>query len=406
MCYIYNKVKLSVVIVSYNVKYYLEQCLSSLYRSLKGLEFEIFVVDNHSKDGSVEYLSERFPNVRLIGSPHNLGFARANNLAIGESRGEYVLLLNPDTVVGESTIRDTLRFMDEHPDAGSLGVRMMDAKGTDAKESRRGLPSPMVAFYKMSGLCARFPKSKRFGHYYMGYLPWDSPSAIEVVSGAFCLLRKEALEKVGLLDEDFFMYGEDIDLSYRVLKAGYKNYYFPSCILHYKGESTQKSSFRYVHVFYEAMFIFFRKHYSGTSVLLSLPIKAAIYAKAMVALCKMQLGKAKRSLGFVSPVWASSLYVFVGSEKMLQTCRSLAQRKGLAARFFVCDAGKLEQGGIEQFDVDGVPANAVRYIVFDTGTFNYDQIFASFSNQLDEMRRFAFFHPDTGKLVTEHEILW
>ena len=294
----------------------LEQCLSSLYRSLKGLEFEIFVVDNHSKDGSVEYLSERFPNVRLIGSPHNLGFARANNLAIGESRGEYALLLNPDTVVGESTIRDTLRFMDEHPDAGSLGVRMMDAKGTDAKESRRGLPSPMVAFYKMSGLCARFPKSKRFGHYYMGYLPWDSPSAIEVVSGAFCLLRKEALEKVGLLDEDFFMYGEDIDLSYRVLKGGYKNYY--------------------VHVFYEAMFIFFRKHYSGMSVLLSLPIKAAIYAKAMVALCKMQLSKAKRSLGFVSPVWASSLYVFVGSEKMLQTCRSLAQRKGLAARFFVC----------------------------------------------------------------------
>ena len=114
MCYIYNKVKLSVVIVSYNVKYYLEQCLSSLYRSLKGLEFEIFVVDNHSKDGSVEYLSERFPNVRLIGSPHNLGFARANNLAIDESRGEYALLLNPDTVVGESTIRDTLRFMDEH----------------------------------------------------------------------------------------------------------------------------------------------------------------------------------------------------------------------------------------------------------------------------------------------------
>ena len=202
------------------------------------------------------------------------------------------------------------------------------------------------------------------------------------------------------------MYGEDIDLSYRVLKGGYKNYYFPSYILHYKGESTQKSSFRYVHVFYEAMFFFFRKHYSGTSVLLSLPIKAAIYAKAMVALCKMQLGKAKRSLGFVSPVWASSLYVFVGSEKMLQTCRSLAQRKGLAARFFVCDAGKLEQGGIEQFDVDGVPANAVRYIVFDTGTFNYDQIFASFSNQPDEMRRFAFFHPDTGKLVTEHEILW
>lgn len=398
--------KLSVVIVSYNVKYYLEQCLSSLYRSLKGIEFEIFVVDNHSKDGSVEYLSERFPNVRIIASPHNLGFARANNLAIGETRGEYVLLLNPDTVVGESTIAETLRFMDEHPSAGSLGVRMVDARGMDAKESRRGLPSPMVAFYKMSGLCARFPKSKRLGHYYMGYLPWNSPSAIEVVSGAFCLLRKEALDMVGWLDEDFFMYGEDIDLSYRVLKGGYKNYYFPNRILHYKGESTQKSSFRYVHVFYEAMFIFFRKHYSSMSILLSLPIKAAIYAKALVALCKMQLDKARRSMGFVSPAWASSVYVFVGSETMIQACRLLSKRKGLTAHFFVSDADQLARGGIGQYHADGVINNSIQYIVFDTSSFDYDQIFASFSNQPDEKRRMAFYHPEIGKLVTEHEVLW
>lgn len=398
--------KLSVVIVSYNVKYYLEQCLSSLQRALKGVEFEIFVVDNHSKDGSVEYLSKRFPNVQLIASPHNLGFARANNLAIGKSRGEYVLLLNPDTVVGESTIIDALHFMDEHLDAGSLGVRMLDTKGDDAKESRRGLPTPIVSFYKMSGLCARFPKSHRFGHYYMGYLPWDSPAPIEVVSGAFCLLRKTALDKVGLLDEDFFMYGEDIDLSYRVLKGGFQNYYFPARILHYKGESTQKSSFRYVHVFYEAMFIFFKKHYSGMSVLLSLPIKMAIYGKALVTLCQMQLDKARRSLGFVSKGWENPVYLFVGSKDMLESCRLLAQRKGLTARFFECDAERLKRDGLQKFQDGGEgKVDALHYLVFDTTSFSYEEIFSAFSAQPDARRRMAFYHPDTGKLITEQEVL-
>lgn len=178
---------------------------------------------------------------------------------------------------------------------------MLGANGKPAPESRRGLPSPMVAFYKMMGLCSRFPQHRSFGHYYMGYLPWDKPAKIEVVSGAFCMIRREALLKVGLLDEDFFMYGEDIDLSYRILKGGYQNYYLPVDILHYKGESTQKSSFRYVHVFYEAMLIFFRKHYSGMSHLLSIPVKFAIYARASVAFTQMMTAKIRKSLGFFSP---------------------------------------------------------------------------------------------------------
>ena len=173
--------------------------------------------------------------------------------------------------------------MDAHPDAGAAGVRMLQGNGSDAKESRRGLPSPMVAFYKMAGLCSRYPQSRRFGHYYMGYLPWSEPAQIEVVSGAYCLLRREVLDKVGLLDEDYFMYGEDIDLSYRIFKGGYHNYYLPEKILHYKGESTHKSSFRYVHVFYDAMLIFLRKHYGHVSFLLALPIKAAVYMKAALA---------------------------------------------------------------------------------------------------------------------------
>ena len=226
--------KLSVVIVSYNVKYYLAQCLDSLDRALAGIDSEVFVVDNHSKDDTVGYISRRYRNVSVIDSNHNLGFARANNIAIRRSSGEYVLLLNPDTFVCEDTIREALSFMDAHQCAGGVGVKMYNPDGSRAPESRRGLPTPLTSFYKMSGLCARFPKSRRFGRYYMGYLDWEEPARIEVVSGAFCLLRKSALDKVGLLDEDFFMYGEDIDLSYRLLKGGFENWYLPYAILHYK----------------------------------------------------------------------------------------------------------------------------------------------------------------------------
>lgn len=291
---------LSVIIVSYNVKFYLAQCLRSLQKSLRDIDSEIFVVDNHSKDGSCGYLQPLFPEVCFISSNHNLGFARANNLAIRKSKGKYVLLLNPDTVMGEDTLTKVVDFMEKHEDAGSAGVRMLHADGTVANESRRGIPSPMTSFYKMTGLCARYPKSHRFARYYMGDLSWNEAHEIEVVSGAFCILRHEALDRVGLLDEDFFMYGEDIDLSFRLLKAGFHNYYIPVSILHYKGESTQKSSFRYVHVFYEAMLIFFRKHYGNMFFLLSIPVKIAIYVKALTALAGMLWQTAHKSLGLTS----------------------------------------------------------------------------------------------------------
>lgn len=276
--------KLSVVIVNYNVKNYVEQCLLSLHKALEGIEAEVLLVDNHSVDGSVEYLREHFDWVRIVASRHNLGFARANNLAIRMSQGEYVLLLNPDTIVAEPTLREALAWMDGHADAGSLGVRMLNASGESARESRRGVPTPMVAFWKMIGLCDRMPAHHHFGHYYMGYLDWNTPAAIEVVSGAFCMLRREALDKVGLLDEDFFMYGEDIDLSYRIVKAGYSNYYIPSPIIHYKGESTQKNSYRYVKVFYEAMQIFFRKHYPHYSLVYGAVIRFAISLRSWMGL--------------------------------------------------------------------------------------------------------------------------
>ena len=267
--------KLSVVIVSYNVRSYLEQCLQSVQRALEGIEGEVFVVDNHSDDDSVVTVREKYPWVRLIENQENLGFSKANNQAIRQSQADYVLLLNPDTVVAEDTLRGVLTFMDEHPKAGGAGVMMCYEDGSRAPESRRALPTPWVAALKMMGFTKR---------YYLSDLPWDQPCRIEVVSGAFCLLRHESIKTVGLLDEDFFMYGEDIDLSYRLLKGGWENWYLPYSIIHYKGRSTRKSDYRYVHVFYQAMLIFFQKHYSHLSIIYTVPVKMAIYFRAAIAL--------------------------------------------------------------------------------------------------------------------------
>ena len=267
--------KISIVIVSYNVRRYLDQCLESVQKALEGIEAEVFVVDNDSKDDTLKVLPDKYPWVTFIANDENVGFARANNQAIRQSTGEYVLLLNPDTTVGEHTLREALSFMDSHPNAGGAGVMMHNEDGTRAPESRRAIPTPWVSAMKMLGFTRR---------YYMSDLPWDEPCRIEVISGAFCLLRKTALDKIGLLDEDFFMYGEDIDLSYRLLKGGYENWYLPLPITHFKGKSTRKTDYRYVHVFYQAMLIFFRKHYSHLSVLYTLPVKAAIYFRAFIAL--------------------------------------------------------------------------------------------------------------------------
>jgi len=277
---------LTVVIVNYNVQYFLDQCLKSVFRSGSKLSMEVFVVDNNSVDGSLEMIREKYPQVTLIANEENLGFSRANNQAIGLAKGRYVLLLNPDTVVEDDTLPRVVSFMNEHPDAGGLGVKMLDGKGRFLPESKRGLPTPAVAFFKIFGLARLFPKSKTFGKYHLGYLDQDKINEVDVLSGAFLLLRKQTLEKTGYLDEDFFMYGEDIDLSYRITQAGYKNYYFPDTrIIHYKGESTKKSSVNYVLVFYNAMIIFARKHFSKKNArVFSFLINLAVYFRAAIAL--------------------------------------------------------------------------------------------------------------------------
>ena len=278
--------KLSIVIVNYNVKYFLEQALHSVRKAVNGIDAEVFVVDNHSVDGSCEMVKRKFPEVILIENKENTGFSKANNQAIHLSKGEYILLLNPDTVVEEDCFSKTIEFMDKTPDAGALGVKMIDGKGHFLPESKRGLPTPKVAFYKMFGFATVFPKSKRFGQYHLGYLDKNNIHAVEVLAGAFMLLRKSVLDKIGLLDEDYFMYGEDIDLCYRISKSGYKNYYFPNTtIIHYKGESTKKTSINYVFIFYRAMNTFAQKHYTQKHArLFSFLINIAIYIRAAISI--------------------------------------------------------------------------------------------------------------------------
>lgn len=254
--------KVSVVIVNYNVRYFLEQCLLSVEKALQGISGEIIVVDNVSIDTSCQMVKKRFPNVTLVENKTNVGFSKANNQGVQLAKGDYVLILNPDTVVGESLFNEILPFADAQQDLGALGVRLIDGTGVFLPESKRGLPTPKRSLGRMLGM--------HNGGYYANYLTKDGIGKIDVLVGAFMLLKKERYLEVGGFDEDYFMYGEDIDLSYKLNKAGYTNYYFgKSVVIHYKGESTRKDV-KYLRHFYGAMNIFYRKHFkfSGIDVLL------------------------------------------------------------------------------------------------------------------------------------------
>lgn len=298
--------RLSVILVNYNVRYFLEQALLSVRKAMQGISGEVWVVDNRSADGSAQMVRDKFPEVRLIANAENVGFAKANNQAIRESAGDYVLLLNPDTVVEEDTFHKCLAFMDAHPDAGALGVRLIDGSGTYLPESKRGFPTPWVAFCKTFGLSALFPRSRVFNRYYLGHIDPDQTAQVDVLAGCFMWIRREALEKAGLLDEAFFMYGEDIDLSYRITQAGYRNYYYPEArIIHYKGESTKRGSLNYVRTFYQAMIIFARKHFSGGQAdLFVLMLQGAIWFRAALTLLANFWKKMRLPLADAATVYA------------------------------------------------------------------------------------------------------
>lgn len=257
--------ELSVIIVNYNVKHFLEQCLCSVQKAIAGMAGEVVVVDNNSTDKSMEYLVPRFPAVQFIRNSENVGFAKACNQGLKLSTGKYILFLNPDTIVPEDCFQQCIRFFEQKPDAGAVGIKMIDGSGRFLKESKRAFPSPMTSLFKLFGLSKLFPHSKPFSRYHLGHLNENENNEIDVLAGAFMMIKKEVLDKVGSFDETFFMYGEDVDLSYRIQNAGYKNYYFAgSSIIHFKGESTRKGTMNYVRMFYNAMSIFVRKHYGGS----------------------------------------------------------------------------------------------------------------------------------------------
>lgn len=283
---------LSVIIVNYNVRQFLESALASAYRAMEGMKGEVFVVDNASDDGSVEMVKAKFPHVTLIESKANVGFARANNAALKRAKGHYLLLLNPDTIVQEDTFKAMMKFFDENPDAGAAGCKILNPDGTFQLPCRRSFPTPWVAFTKIFGLSALFPRSKLFGKYNLTYLNEDETYEVDAVSGSFLFLRREVYEKVGGLDEAFFMYGEDLDWCFRISQSGYRVYYVPlTKIIHFKGESTRRSEIDEIRTFYQAMQLFVEKHFSSSTIVEVL-LTVGILLRAALAL----LIKASRPL--------------------------------------------------------------------------------------------------------------
>ena len=385
----------SVIIVSYKVRYYIEQCLNSVLRSVP--DAEIFVVDNDSADGSVEFLRKRFPQVEVIDNGCNAGFGKANNIALAKATGRYVLFLNPDTVVAERTIPGCIEYMDAHPDTGAVGVRMQYGDGHFALESRRSLPTPSVAFWHMTGIGRLFSRSRVFAKYHLSYLDRDRECRIDVVSGAYMFIRKEVLDKIGGFDEAFFMYGEDIDLSYRILQQGYKNCYLPLPIVHYKGESTNKTSYRYAKVFYDAMNIFFDKHFKR-------------YSRLFAVLVKMVVGVKKISTYVGQNIWARRRMLadfrknclYVGRKETFADVERLLSRSDILINPRFVEPRDGVEDSLRCFMADDVEA-----VLFDTGVFSYDEVLDWMYARASENKRYTMglYSGESGRLITEYETL-
>ena len=265
--------KLTVVILNYNVRFFLEQCIISVERAMKGINAEIIVIDNDSEDDSCAMVKRRFPHITLLENKENVGFSKANNQAVAIAKGEYICILNPDAAVAEDTFLTALGFADNIEKLGALGIYLMDGTGHFLPESKRNLPTPRRALLKLLG------RSKDTNGYYAWHVEDRASGEIDILVGAFMLMKRSVFNEVGGFDEDYFMYGDDIDLSYKLLKAGYKNHYFGSlCVLHYKGESTQKDG-AYLDRFYGAMRIFYKKHYRSNFILTGLLGIVVVIAK-------------------------------------------------------------------------------------------------------------------------------
>ena len=311
--------QLSVIILNYNVRYFLEQCVLSVQNALETIEGEIIVIDNNSQDDSCEMMKQRFPNVKLIQNNENLGFPKGNNIGVAQAQGEYICILNPDTVVAEDTFTKVLAFAQKQSDLGILGCKLIDGTGNFLPESKRGVPTPWVAFTKITGLYKLFPNSETFGKYYAQHINENQTGKVDILVGAFMLMKRDLYHKLGGFDEDCFMYSDDIDLSYRVLKEGKSNYYFhETTVIHYKGESTIKDE-TYLKRFQEAMNFFYKKHFR-VFMIFSLFMKIGIVFFSFV---KMFQGKPRIKI-------APKLYIlYSANEKLDHKLRLVLQKKVL-----------------------------------------------------------------------------
>jgi GT2 family glycosyltransferase len=337
---------LSIIIVNYNVRYFIEACLHSVEKACKTINAEIFVVDNASTDDSKWALPSLFPNVHFIWNEDNLGFSKANNLAIKKATGQYILFLNPDTIVPEDCFEKCLTFFSTHHDAGALGVHMIDGNGNFHKESKRSFPAPAVSFYKMIGLSNLFPNSTLFAAYYAGHLPENKTASVEVLSGAFMMISKKIMDRVKGFDEDYFMYAEDIDMSYRVKKTGFKNYYFAdTSIIHFKGESTKKTDAEYVRNFYGAMKLFVNKHYRQQNFIKN-AMMISIATAQFLANSKRKINNIRKSKSFEFNDYkhTQSIVITANNETFNQMLHVIKQAKN---KFLISGRIKINAQDIE-----------------------------------------------------------
>ena len=377
-----NDIKISVIIVNYRVKYFLAQTIHAAIEALKEIPHEIYVVDNNSGDDSVEYSKNLFPGVIFIENKENTGFARANNQAIRLAKGKYCLILNPDTIITKEAVTAAVNKMETDDKCGSIGTKMIDGNGVFLPESKRAFPTPWVSFCKIFGLSKLFPMSPRFARYHLRYLSEKEEHKIDILAGAYMVIRTPLLQRIGGFDESFFMYGEDIDLSYRISKEGYDNYYLPEPILHYKGESTKKDSFKYVQVFYDAMLIFFRKHYPNYSAPYYIFVKTGIFVRAGIAMMKRIL---KRMFG------SRKQEDFSGTKWLIVSDRPDDIKERILKRY----------SNPEISVSDTVPANCTATdILLDGRCMDYSRIVRTLDEQSKAGRNFHIYSPVCNVIIT------
>ena len=308
--------QLSVIILNYNVRYFLEQCVESVQEALLNIDGEIIVVDNNSSDDSCEMMKTRFPNVKLIENTLNLGFPKGNNIGVAQSKGDYICILNPDTVVAEDTFAKILAFAEKQTNIGIVGCKLIDGTGNFLPESKRGVPTPFVAFTKIFGLYKLFPKTTLFNRYYAQHLSENETEKVDILVGAFMIMKRNLYLEIGGFDENCFMYSDDIDLSYMALKKGKSNYYYhETSVIHYKGESTVKDGL-YMKRFREAMQFFYKKHFNSSFVF-DVFMKIGVFFFALV----------KKNQSKLKPFQAEEFVLFSKDENLKNKLELLLHKK-------------------------------------------------------------------------------